>query len=149
MSHRITQLFSITELAEELGITARAIRFYESKGLLSPQRAGGNRIYTHRERARLQIILSGKRLGFSLASIQDYLELYDADPGHRTQLLALLRGARERIRELEQQRLDLEITLDELHDIEQQTLSAMRDAGLEPPAEDEAPTEDESQRRSS
>ena len=133
MTTKDARLFSITELADELGVTPRAIRFYESKGLLSPQRAGGNRVYTHRDRGRLMIILRGKRLGFSLASIEDYLELYDADPGHKTQLMALLRGARRRIRDLEQQRLDLEVTLDELHDIEEQTLAAMRDAGIEPP----------------
>jgi DNA-binding transcriptional MerR regulator len=59
-----SRLFSITELSDEVGATARAIRFYEAKGLLKPQRAGANRVYTYRDRARLLIILRGKRLGF-------------------------------------------------------------------------------------
>ncbi len=127
------RLYSITELADELAVTPRAIRFYESKGLLEPLRAGGNRVYTHRDRARLLIILRGKRLGFSLAHIQHYLDLYDADPTHKEQLVHLLRGARQRIDELENQRRDLELTLDELRDIEEQVLQAMRQAGIDPP----------------
>jgi DNA-binding transcriptional MerR regulator len=130
---RDDRLLSITELAHELGITARAIRFYESKGLLEPQRAGSTRVYTYRDRARLMIILRGKRLGFSLAQVKDYLDLYDADPTHKDQLLLLLRNTRRRMDELEQQRRDLELTLDELHEMEQQTLEAMREAGMNPP----------------
>lgn len=128
------RLFSITELAEEFGVTARAIRFYESKGLLEPQRAGAMRVYNYRDRARLLIILRGKRLGFSLALIQKYLDLYDADPGHRGQLAALLAGARQRIEELESQRRDIDLTLEELCEIEEQCLEAMRRAGIDPPA---------------
>jgi len=126
-------LYSISELADELGITARAIRFYESKGLLSPQRAGANRVYDYRDRARLLIILRGKRLGFSLALIREYLGLYDADPTHKSQLVHLLRNARGRIDALENQRRDLELTLGELREIEQQVLAAMRQAGVEAP----------------
>jgi DNA-binding transcriptional MerR regulator len=127
------RLYTITELAEELGVTPRAIRFYESKGLLAPQRAGANRVYSYRDRARLLIILRGKRLGFSLALIQEYLGLYDADPTRKGQLVHLLRNARRRIDDMENQRRDLELTLDELRDIEQQVLTAMRQAGVEPP----------------
>ena len=119
-------LFSITELADELGVTPRAIRFYEAKGLLEPQRAGATRVYTHRDRGRLQIILRGKRLGFSLALVQKYLDLYDADPTHKVQLEHLLAGARQRIAELEAQRQDLELTIEELREIEQLTLEALR-----------------------
>jgi len=132
--HRDDRLLSITELAYELGITARAIRFYESKGLLEPQRAGANRVYSYRDRARMMIILRGKRLGFSLAQVKDYLDLYDADPTHKDQLVLLLRNTWQRIDDLEQQRRDLELTLDELHEMEEQTLEAMREAGIEPPA---------------
>jgi DNA-binding transcriptional MerR regulator len=130
------RLLTITELANELGVTPRAIRFYESKGLIDPQRAGANRVYTHRDRGRLQIILRGKRLGFSLASIKEYLDLYDAEPTHRIQLQHLLAGTRRRIAELEQQRQDLELTLDELRDVERQTLDALggREPRTEPPA---------------
>ena len=128
-----SRLFSITELSLELGVTPRAIRFYESKGLLDPQRAGSTRVYTHRDRARLQIILRGKRLGFSLALVQKYLELYDADPTHRLQLEQLLRGARLRIAELEAQRQDLELTIEELREIEELTLDALSKLGTSEP----------------
>jgi DNA-binding transcriptional MerR regulator len=127
------RLYTITELSDELGVTPRAIRFYEAKGLLSPQRAGSNRVYTYRDRARLLIILRGKRLGFSLALVKKYLDLYDADPTHKTQIETLLRGARQRIGELETQRQDLELTIEELHEIEQLCLEAMRRLGFEPP----------------
>ena len=110
---------------DEVGATARAIRFYESKGLLAPQRAGANRVYTYRDRARLLIILRGKRLGFSLARIQEYLDLYDADPTHKGQLEHLLAGARRRIEELESQRADLDLTIEELREIEELTLDAI------------------------
>jgi len=128
-----TTLYSITELAEELGVTARAIRFYETKGLLQPQRVGANRVYDYRDRARLLLILRGKRLGFSLAQIEEYLRLYDADPTHRKQLVHLLAGARRQIDELESQQRDLELTLEELREIEDQVLAAMREAGVTPP----------------
>jgi DNA-binding transcriptional MerR regulator len=128
-------LYSITELARELSITPRAIRFYESKGLLQPQRVGATRVYSHRDRGRLLIILRGKRLGFSLARVRQYLDLYDLDPAHRGQLAHLLGGARERIATLEAQRRDLEETLAELHDIERQTLDAMRELGIDPDSE--------------
>jgi len=127
------RLYTITELSEELAVTARAIRFYEAKGLLSPQRAGSTRVYTYRDRARLLIILRGKRLGFSLALVKKYLDLYDADPTHKTQIETLLRGARQRIGELETQRQDLELTIEELRDIEQLCLEAMRRLGVAPP----------------
>ena len=103
----------------------RAIRFYESKGLLSPQRVGANRVYNYRDRARLLIILRGKRLGFSLSRIQEYLSLYDADPTHKGQLEHLLAGTQRRIEELESQRADLELTIEELREIEELTLDAI------------------------
>jgi DNA-binding transcriptional MerR regulator len=130
--HDPSELFTITELCEELAVTPRAVRFYETRGLLKPQRVGANRVYTYRDRARLLIILRGKRLGFSLALIQKYLDLYDADPTRKGQLPHLLRGARQRIGELEAQRQDLELTLEELREIEQQTLDAMQRLGVEP-----------------
>lgn len=132
-AHDPDALFTITDLARELGVTTRAIRFYEAKGLIEPRRAGVNRVYGVRDRARLLLILRGKRLGFSLAEIHEYLDLYDADPTHQQQLVRLLGGARQRIDELESQRRDLELTLEELRDIEKQVLAAMRQAGLAPP----------------
>ncbi|KAB2967738.1 MAG: MerR family DNA-binding transcriptional regulator [Thermoanaerobaculia bacterium] len=137
-AHDPDALFSIAELADELGVTPRAIRFYEAKGLIDPRRAGANRVYDYRDRARLLLILRGKRLGFSLAHIQQYLDLYDADPTHEKQLVHLLGGVRRRIDELESQRRDLELTLEELRDIEEQVLAAMVRAGMPPPARVEA-----------
>jgi len=133
------RLYTISELAHELGVTARAIRFYESKGLLEPRRAGTTRVYTYRDRARLLIILRGKRLGFSLAEVQSYLDLRDADPSGKAQLVQLLHGARKRIDDLEQQARDLELTLDELREVEEQTLDAMSQAGISPSESDDEP----------
>ncbi len=121
-------LYSISELSQQLGLTPRAIRFYESKDLLAPQRVGATRVYTHGDRARLQIIQRGKRMGFSLTEIKEYLDLRDADPAHHKQLRRLLSGVRERIARLEQQRTDLEITLEELREVERLTLEAMAQA---------------------
>lgn len=132
--HPLARLFSISELSQELGVTSRAIRFYETKGLLEPRRAGSTRVYTYRDRARLQIILRGKRLGFSLARVQEYLDLYDADPTHRAQLEHLLRGARLRIAELESQRQDLELTIEELREMEELTKEALRRLRVDPAA---------------
>jgi DNA-binding transcriptional MerR regulator len=125
MSAAVERLYTITELSDEVGATARAIRFYESKGLLSPRRVGANRVYDYRDRARLLIILRGKRLGFSLSRIQEYLSLYDADPTHKGQLEHLLAGTQRRIEELEAQRADLELTIEELREIEELTLDAI------------------------
>ena len=109
-----TDLFTVNQLAEELGVTARAIRFYEAKGLIAPRRAGTTRVFDRRDRARLLLVLRGKRLGFSLASIREVLDLYDADRSQGAQIRLFLERARERIRELERQRVDLDQTLREL-----------------------------------
>jgi len=108
-------LFAIADLAKEFGISTRAIRFYESKGLLAPERVGATRIFRRRDRARLILILRGKRLGFSLRDISDYLSLYDADRSQQVNLLA--EKVDERIALLERQRDDLETTIGELREI--------------------------------
>jgi DNA-binding transcriptional MerR regulator len=69
--------YSITDLAGEFGVTARALRFYEDEGLIAPQRIGLARVYSKRDRARLAWILRGKRVGFSLADIREMIDLYD------------------------------------------------------------------------
>lgn len=118
-------LYSVNQLATELGITARAIRFYEAQGLIAPGRVGTTRVFNHRDRARLMLVLRGKRLGFSLNEIREYLDLYDADPTQRTQVRRLLETTRERIANLLGQRRDLEQTLAELRDIERQAVAAL------------------------
>ncbi|MDP6397794.1 MAG: MerR family DNA-binding transcriptional regulator [Arenicellales bacterium] len=127
----MSDMLTITELARETGITARAIRFYESKGLLTPRRAGTTRIYTHRERGRLQLILRGKRLGFSLTDIGEYLDLYDADPTQHDQILLLLDKVNSRIEELKSQKVDLDDTLKELTSVREQALAAMQEASAQ------------------
>jgi DNA-binding transcriptional MerR regulator len=122
-------LYTITELAAELEITARTIRFYETKGLITPRRAGTTRVYSRRDRARMILILRGKRLGFSLREIKEYLDLYSVDTTRVEQLRVLLKGVRKRLGELEEQRTALEITLGELKDIERLAVSELRAKG--------------------
>lgn len=126
------RFYTVPELAENLGITPRTIRFYEQKGLVAPQRAGTTRIYTRQDRARMLIILRGKRLGFTLKEIADYLDLYGADPTQAEQIRMLLTRVRERIEALEDQRQALDVTLDELREIEQQSIDALKEKGLDP-----------------
>jgi DNA-binding transcriptional MerR regulator len=115
---RRERFLTVTELARELGVTARALRFYEDKGLITPSRAATTRVYTHRERARMILILRGKRLGFSLREIKDYLDLYDADPKRITQTTALLKKIESRRATLEEQRVALDQALRGLDDLE-------------------------------
>lgn len=125
------KIYSVTELAKDLGVTPRAIRFYEAKGLIAPQRAGSTRVYTHRDRARLILILRGKKLGFSLREVKDYLDLYVVDTTLVEQLQLLLKGVHTRIALLEDQRQAVEETLIELKNIERialDTLSRRKDA---------------------
>ncbi len=91
------RMYSVTELARELGVTPRTLRFYEDKGLIKPQRVSTTRVYLPRDRARMILILRGKQLGFSLREISEYLDLYDADPTHRAQFERLLHLVRDRI----------------------------------------------------
>ena len=108
--------YTISELAAEFGITARAIRFYEDKKLLAPARRGMNRVYGRRDRGRLQLILRGKRLGFSLSDISEMLDLYDPNDEGREQLKVTLGKVRGRLRTLEQQRRDIDEVIMELRD---------------------------------
>ncbi len=121
-------LQTIQDVADELGMTTRAIRFYEDKGLLDPQRVGTMRVYSRREVARLQLILRGKRLGFSLREIKEFLDLYDADPLHLEQTRRLLARVNERVDALQAQREALDQTLGELRDIVGQCEARIRAA---------------------
>jgi DNA-binding transcriptional MerR regulator len=111
---RETRTYTITELANEFDITPRAIRFYEDVGLLTPARAGRNRVYTQRDRTRLKLTLRGKRLGLSLQEIRQLVQMYDSPSDTRQQLQAFLTVLAEHRSLLEQQREDLEITLAEI-----------------------------------
>lgn len=108
--------FSISDLSAEFGVTARALRFYEDEGLISPERRGTARIYSHRDRARLAWILRGKRVGFSLAEIREMIDLYDVGDERRTQHQVTLDKCRARIELLERQKVDIDAAIAELDD---------------------------------
>ncbi|MCC5858263.1 MAG: MerR family DNA-binding transcriptional regulator [Ectothiorhodospiraceae bacterium] len=106
--------YTIGELAREFGVTTRSIRFWEDQGLLAPIRMGSKRLYRRRDRARLKLILRGKRLGFTLGEIRETFVLYDQAHGESKQLRYYLGVLEEKRRQLMQQRQDLEDALDEL-----------------------------------
>nr|WP_211114056.1 MerR family DNA-binding transcriptional regulator [Azospirillum picis] len=112
--------FGIGELAAEFGLTHRTIRHYEEEGLLAPARSGTVRVYDHRDHARLALICRGKRLGFSLAEIKEFLNLYDSDDAQVEQMRYMRGIARRRISALEQQLADVQQTLGELYRIDTQ-----------------------------
>jgi DNA-binding transcriptional MerR regulator len=120
-------LYSIGDLASEFAISTRAIRFYEIKKLINPRRVGANRVYTRRDRARLLLILRGKRLGFSLDEVAEYLNLYDADPNQMAQTRMLLQKVETAIGELEQKQQDIEKTLSELRELRQLSISQLKE----------------------
>jgi DNA-binding transcriptional MerR regulator len=123
------ELRGIQQVATDLGVTTRTLRFYEDRGLIEPRRVGTTRIYTRREVGRMQLILRGKRLGFSLRDIQQFLDLYDADPQHVEQMRALAVRAQERLDELTQQQQAIEQTIAELRQIEREAMDRVRAAG--------------------
>lgn len=112
---RPARTFTIRQLCREFQTTPRALRFYEDKGLLSPARQGLNRVYSYKDRARLQLVLQGKRVGLALAEIREILELYGKGDGEAAQNAKALRKFKERIIALEQQREDIGVALDILH----------------------------------
>jgi DNA-binding transcriptional MerR regulator len=107
-------IFGIGDLAREFGVTHRTLRFYEDKGLISPRREGLNRIYSRRDRARLKLVILGKKVGFPLAEIKKMLELYELKGGQVTQLQAALARFTEQIGVLKRQKQDIEQAIDEL-----------------------------------
>lgn len=111
---RLERTYTIRQLCVEFKVTARALRFYEDKGLLSPKRDGMNRVYGYRDRARLTLILRGKRVGLSLSEIREILDLYKPEDGGATQNARSLRKFRERIVAFEAQREDIDHAIEEL-----------------------------------
>lgn len=110
--------WTISELATEFGTTLRTIRFYEDQGLLAPERTGTARVFRDRDRVRLQLVLRGRRLGFTLSEIAHILGLYDETPGERGQLEYLLTEIGRRREGLLDKRRDLDEALAELAELE-------------------------------
>ncbi len=108
------QVMTIREMCQAYDVTPRALRFYEAKELLSPMRQGQRRIYTRRDRARLKLILRGKRFGFSLEEIRQMLDMYDIENGPVNQMVEAIAAARKRLVELQHQRRDLDQTISDL-----------------------------------
>lgn len=117
--------YSISDLARELDITTRAIRFYEEQGLLAPERRGQERVYSARDKVSLKLILRGKRIGFSLAECKELIELYDPASGNRKQLETFMDKIAERRAQLEQQLLDIQQMQLELDTAEERCQIAM------------------------
>lgn len=117
--------YSISDLAEEFGVTTRTIRFYEEKGLLKPQRQGTRRIYGSADRTRLRLILRGKRLGLSLEESAEIIRMYGSPGNNRRQLETLLGRIRERRDDLLRQQRDLQALLQELEDAEGKCRAAL------------------------
>ncbi len=126
------RLYTVSELARELGITPRALRFYEDKGLISPRRAGGSRVFDYRDKGRLALVLRVKRLGFSLDEIKDYLSLYRVDGRGLAQLKKGYRLVTDRLKSLEAQRADLEKLLADMQALKEETLRLYRERGGDP-----------------
>ena len=110
---KVDRTYTISQLAREFEVTPRALRFYEDKGLLTPLREGMNRVYTHRDRGRLQMILRGKRVGLSLIEIKEILDLYKVD--QRAQAQTMLKSFKLRVLALVEQRQDVDAAIEMLH----------------------------------
>lgn len=112
--HDTAYAFTVTQLCREFDVTPRALRFYESKGLLHPAREGTRRRFDQRDRARLALILRGKRFGFSLAEIGELLDLYDTDNTQVSQLTRTMEVAGRRLADMRRQRDELTVAIGEL-----------------------------------
>ena len=111
----MSKTYNISELAREFGVTTRTLRHYEDQGLVTPTREGINRIYSHRDRVRLKLALRGKRLGFSLSELRELFQLYDLANDERRQLEEFAVKLERRRAQLELQREDVEVMLNEIN----------------------------------
>ena len=112
--HTAHRTYTIRQLTKEFSVTARTLRFYEDEGLIAPERRGQTRIYSTRDRARIILILRGRRVGFSLAEIREILDLYGVHDGGVTQLVHSRKKFAERVDTLEKQKIDIDEALKEL-----------------------------------
>ncbi|MFT5174363.1 MAG: DNA-binding transcriptional MerR regulator [Gammaproteobacteria bacterium] len=128
----VSSSFTIGELSRQFAVTTRTIRFYEDEGLLAPQRAGQNRIYTTRDRVRLKLILRGKRLGFSIKEIKDMVDMYDAPEGEVGQLKYFIERMCQRREDLLKQRNDINQVLTELDQLQMRCESMIDEQASSP-----------------
>jgi DNA-binding transcriptional MerR regulator len=110
--------WTISEISSEFGVTPRTLRYYEELGLLSPERSqdNGQRLYTRRDRARLKLVLRGRRFGFSLKDLKELLDLYDTDPTRKEQIRRTLEVGAKRIEEIDEMIRELQVHRQELLD---------------------------------
>lgn len=120
------QTYTISELAKEFDVTTRTIRFYEDKGILSPQREGQKRIYVQKDRVLLKLTLRGKRLGFTLAESQKIFDMYEHGGDNKEQLLSLLTTLDEKEELLAQKRRDIAAMDEELKATRQRCETALQ-----------------------
>ena len=114
-----SKTYSISELSKEFDVTTRAIRLYEESGLLAPERDGSKRIYQDRDKVRLQLIMRGKRIGFTLAQVKEMFDLYDSKPveGEKKQIIYLLELMEQRLEVLRLQREELELAVVDIESV--------------------------------
>lgn len=123
----MTTTYSISDLSREFTITTRTIRFYEDKGLLSPQRRGQTRIYSSTDRTRLKLILRGKRLGLTLEESREIIDMYNPGGSNSEQLNTLVNKIHERRALLQQQLRDIESMMSDLNEAETRCLQALQE----------------------
>ena len=122
----MSELYSISSLAEEFAVTPRTLRFYEEKGMLQPQRHGTKRIYNAADRTRLRLILRGKRLGFTLDESSEIIGMYDPAASNDKQMQLLIDKIHQKQALLQQQQKDLKLTLSDLRAAEQRCIDSMQ-----------------------
>lgn len=124
------EYYSITELTREFDISTRTIRFYEDEGLIRPMRRGRTRLFRPADRQILKQILRGKRLGFSIAEINEIIQMYKEPPGEAGQLRLMMKLVEEKRATLRQKRKDIEDTLAELDGVDEACIERLAELGV-------------------
>lgn len=126
----VKKYYSITELTREFGVSTRTLRFYEDEGLIHPERRGRTRLFRPADRALIQEILRGRRIGFTIAEIREIIQVYKEPPGEVGQLKLMMKRVDEKRDELRQKRKDIEDTLAELDNVEEACLTRLAEIGV-------------------